>query len=531
VSELVIARMVLPCVTALALAAVLVPLRREPVLGRLMPPLLTLLAVGNLGLTGFVWSRQVGFPLHLDVMEGTILQHVQRAAAGLPIYPPPAPDFVALAYNPLYYELGAAVGLLAGIDLPMLRMLSLAAATASGLILFVVVRRATRSAWWGLMASGLFAAAAGVMECYLATGHADAWFVFCALAGTLVLDRMPSRVGTLVGITLLVASFYFKQHGALFVLGGLAYVMLRDGAWRAWPAWALALVLGPVLYVFAGPRLFGPFFHYFTWEVPRRWGTHLRLLSLVRYVGFIGLFYPVLAVASVRSLARQWHRPDVWHVQLVFAMLAGLMGALDRGSAENVFIPMGTFFILVGTIGLAEWSAAGAPSPMPYLALLFAFVTLAYDPRRLLPSSHASAAYADLIDYLRALPGPVYAPWQGQLPSGFVLRPAAHWVALEDLVRGSGGGAPTPDARVRQLTAPVVAPTGPAFILANQPLDRLAVLAFLEHDYVLACDLGDRFMALRVLPKRYDHGWPRYLYRSRNQTVDSASLRRLCATS
>jgi hypothetical protein len=531
VSELVIVRMVLPCVAALGLAAVLAPFRREPALGRLLPPLLTLLAVGNLALTGFLWSRQIGFPLDLDVMEGAILQHVERAAAGLPIYPPPTPDFVALAYNPLYYELGAAVGRLTGVDLPMLRVLSLAAATGSALILFVVVRRATRSAWWGLMASGLFAAAAGVMEFYLVTAHADAWFLFCALAGSFLLDRTASRLGTLAGIAVLVASFYFKQHGALFVLGGLGYVMLRDGAWRAWPAWALALVLGPVLYVFAGPRLFGPFFHYFTWEVPRRWGTHLRFLSLVRYGGFIGLFYPVLAIASVASLARQWRRPDVWHVQLVFAMLAGLMGALDRGSAENVFIPMGTFFILVGTIGLAEWSAAGAPSPMPSVALLLAFVTLAYDPRQMLPSSRASAAYADLVDYLRALPGPVYAPWQGQLPSGYVLRPAAHWVALEDLVRGPSGVTPTSDARVRQLAGPVVAPAGPAFILANQPLDRLAVLAFLERDYVLACDLGDRFMALRVLPKRYDHGWPRYLYRSRNQTVDSASLRRLCATS
>jgi hypothetical protein len=50
-------------------------------------------------------------------------------------------------------------------------------------------------------------------------------------------------------------------------------------------------------------------------------------------------------------------------------------------------------------------------------------------------------------------------------------------------------------------------------------------------DYVLACDLGDRFAPLRVLPKRYDHGWPRYRYRNRSESFDVASLRRLCATS
>ena len=70
---------------------------------------------------------------------------------------------------------------------------------------------------------------------------------------------------------------------------------------------------------------------------------------------------------------------------------------------------------------------------------------------------------------------------------------------------------------VRRLAAPALHPAGPAFVLANQPLDTLrGARASWSDDYVLACDLGDRFAALRVLPKRYDHGWPRYLYRNRN---------------
>jgi hypothetical protein len=522
--------MVAPFVLALVAAALLLAVRRRPALGRLLRPLLVGLAAGNLVLVAIVWTRQVDFPLDLDLMEGTVLQHVQRAAAGLAIYPAPAPEFVALAYNPLYYELGAAVGRFTGVSLPMLRLLSILATVGSALILFLVVRRKTGRAWWGWMASGLFAAAYGVMECYVATAHSDAWLLLCALGGTAVLDRWRSPMGNAIGIALLVASFWFKQHGALFVLGGLAYLMLRDGAARTWPSCLLAALLGPVLYVLAGPRLFGPFFHYFTWEVPRRWGTELRLRSLLRYVGFIGLFYPVLAASSLVSLARQWREPDAWRVQLVFAMLTGLVGALDRGSAENVFIPMGTFFILVGTLGLAEWSSRSGRSLYLEGALLLAFLTLAYDPRPLMPSRRAPAAYADLIGYLRRLGGPVFAPWQGQLPDGFVLQPAAHWVALEDLVRGPGrdpGGNPV----VEQLASPALHPDGPAFILANQPLDTLQVLAFLQDDYVLACDLGDRFRALRVLPKRYDHRWPRYLYRSGTQPVDTAVLRRLCATS
>jgi len=97
------------------------------------------------------------------------------------------------------------------------------------------------------------------MECYLATAHSDAWLLLCALAGTAVLDRWRSPLANAIEITLLVASFWMKQYGALFVLGGLAYLMLRDGALRAWPSWLVAVLLGPVLYLVAGARLFGPF--------------------------------------------------------------------------------------------------------------------------------------------------------------------------------------------------------------------------------------------------------------------------------
>ena len=524
-TEALLAHMSAPLGAAVLIAVVLFLLRRRPAIERLLGPLVTVAAVGNLLLVALLWTRQVDFPLNLDLMEGTVLQHVQRAAAGVPIYAAPSAAFVALAYNPLYYEVAAAVGRVTGLGLPMLRMLSMLAAILSALILFLVAREKTGSAWWGLVTAGLFAAAYDVMECYLATAHSDACFLFAALAGTLVLDRTRSQRGAMAGIAILAASFWFKQHGILFVLGGLAYLSLRDGI-RSWPSWVLAAVLVPGVYIVAGPALFGPYFHYFTWEVPRQWGSDLRLRSMLRYVGFIGLFYPVLAASSLASLRRHWRHPDAWRVQLVYAMLSGLMGAMDRGSAENVFIPMGTWFILVGAIGLAEWR----PPPLPAAALLLSFVTLAYDPRAILPSSEAHAAYSDLVEYLRGLGGPVYGPWQGQLPSGFTLRPAAHWVALEDLVRGPGrdvADSPT----VRTLASPAVEPIGPAFVIANQPLESLDVLAFLTDDYVLACDLGDRFAALRVLPKRYMHGWPRYLYVSRRQPLDTAALHRLCTVS
>ena len=116
------------------------------------------------------------------------------------------------------------------------------------------------------------------------------------------------------------------------------------------------------------------------------------------------------------------------------------------------------------------------------------------------------------------LDGPVYAPWLGQLQKGYSFYPAAHWVALEDMIRGPGRATENHPG-TRALLEPSIDPGGPAYILANRPLETYPFLAFLEDYYVLESDYGDRFKALRVLPKRWDHGWPRYLYRHRGAGV------------
>ena len=63
------------------------------------------LAALNIGFVLFLWVNHIGFPLNLDLMEGTVLEHFRRALHGLPVYPAPTPDYVPFAYNPLYYFL------------------------------------------------------------------------------------------------------------------------------------------------------------------------------------------------------------------------------------------------------------------------------------------------------------------------------------------------------------------------------------------------------------------------------------------
>jgi hypothetical protein len=475
-------------------------------------------AIVSIAFVIFLCLNHLWFPLHIDLMEGTVLQHVQQVVEGKPIYPEPTPAYVPLAYNPLYYILSALFVKILGLSVSTLRFVSCLALAGSGILIYLTVREKTASKWWGMIAAGLFAAAFHVMDMYLDTAHSDAWFLFTALLGTFIIDRARSKGWNLVGVLVLIASFWFKQHGALFVVGGLLFLTWRDGARPSFVYWLAAALLGPALYIFAGPALFGPYFHYFTWTVPRSW-SKLDMGTLKRYLGFIVESYPVLALSgtllAVSTALRERKNLSIWHVQFGFALLTGLMGSLDAGSSDNVYIPMGAWFIVVGVWGLYSLTRRFTDNrryAVILVALALTFILFVYDLGHVLVSPSAQASYDDLITTLNSLDGTVYAPTIGQLPGVYTFYPAAHWVALEDMIRGPGRDTAN-NPNTRKLLEPALNPTGPAYILSNFPLEDNKLLGFLMEKYVLDTDYGDRFKPLHILPKRYNHLWPRYLYR------------------
>ena len=199
---------------------------------------------------------------------------------------------------------------------------------------------------------------------------------------------------------------------------------------------------------------------------------------------------------------------------LPIAMLTGFMGALDQ-SNNNVFIPMGVWFIITGLLGLKQLTdryLAFKQRSLHLFALGASFLLLLYNPMSVIIPSQATVAYQEMVNYLKSLNGTVYSPWVGQLQDGYKFYPAVHWVPMEDIIRGPGldeRNHPT----TRKLLEPVLHPKAKAYILHNSPLESDILLAFLADRYVLDTDTGERFKQLADLPKRYDIAWPRYLYR------------------
>lgn len=483
---------------------------------RVLPVLLGVYAGVQMGLLVVIAANHVAFPLNLEAMELTVLAHVRRVLAGLPIYVAATSGFTPLAYNPLYYFLAAPFAKIFGPSLLVLRAVSIVGMIGCGVVIYLAVRRQTTSTWWGLMAVGIFSAAYRAMDTYLDNAHADSWLLFSALLGCYLISLDRSRLVNLLGVLATVAAFWFKQPGAAIALGALLYLTIRDG-WRAWPYWILALCLGPLLYLVAPTGLLGPLFHRYTWSIPRQW-LSFNLATVRRLIGYFGRSYPLLVAGSLLvwliDLRKRQLGRNIWAFMLPLVLLTAVSGAMDSESNNNVFIPLATWMIIVGVMAFErlsretnwarEWGVLSA-------ALGITLALLAYNPLSVIVSPHADRAYSDMQGFLTSLNAPVYAPWLGPLQDGFQFQPAVHWVPMTDLVRGPGVDLAS-NPVVHTLLDPVVHPAGRAYILTNLPLQQDSALSFLGSTYVLEEDLGTRFSQLAALPKRYSLGWPRYLY-------------------
>jgi len=469
-----------------------------------------------LAFQGFTLWRQLVFPFQLEAMECTVLDHAVRLAAGEAVYPEPSPEFVALAYNPGLYLLLRPLFVVAPPSLALLRLPAVLAVAALTALLGWLAARASRSWRWGLVAAALFVLATRSLDGYLSTGHGDAPMIACALGGALLLEERQKKSRGLLAAVLLVAAFWLKQPGGVIALGAGLLLLLRDRV-RAWQPLALLALLGPAAYLLAGPRLFGPDFLEATLVVPASWSAW-GAPAIIRFAEHVLRWWAVPAVVACAAYWAVWRHEALLRDPLLFlwpfAALTGLMGATDLGSNDNVFALFGIWSLAILVREAATRIGASGPARaaqwgIAMLVLCAAF--LAHDLRAWLPDSGAGAARADLETLLLGLDGPVYIPWFTP-PPGVAVTARAHWVALEDRIRGTG----EPEERngwIVSILKPVATAPAPAYLLLSHRLDKDRLLGWLGDDYVMQSDLGDRFAALRGLPHRFDVGPPRFLYR------------------
>ena len=214
-----------------------------------MPRLLrAVAAVAGLAVIGTylgIALARLGYPGHLEILEGNSLVEAHRILAGQQLYPAPSASYVPDGYTPLYFAVSAAVASVVGQSFLPLRLVSLAASLACFAILGRLVQRETSSRAAGLAAAGLLAATYFAADTWFDVGRVDSLFLAFSVAGLYAARGACRTRGAIAAGLLLGAAFCTKQTGlaeGVAVLAALAAGSRRRLAVPAAMAWAVVVV-------------------------------------------------------------------------------------------------------------------------------------------------------------------------------------------------------------------------------------------------------------------------------------------------
>jgi hypothetical protein len=409
---------------------------RERLIGALLVLALIVAVVPALVQLGWhlrLFAGRAGFPLDLEWMEGGMLVHAQRIAAGQGIYVKPSLDFVPYLYTPLYPALLAALSLVFHLGYLLGRVVSLLAFVAALVLLGVLVAGEARGLARGrrLLAGlvGLVGAAA-VVAAFAFTGgffdlvRSDSLLLALeALALWLVLWGGTWKSAAAAGLVI-AAAFFSKQTASIMGVGlgvGLLMVNWRRGLVYG-GATAAALAAGVGLLV----KTSGGWFWTYIFKLHQSHGYRWPVVFAVVVPDTLKQLWPVWAALIVATVVlactRKLRRTDIilWLVALA-GEAAAAVGFATQWAFSNAYIPAVFFPVLAASVlsgrlllhalDRRSWLSA-VPTCVVLLALAWqnqhvARPTLAAVVPR--PADYVAAGR--LLDRLASVPGDLFIPF------------------------------------------------------------------------------------------------------------------------
>ncbi|MFQ5502485.1 MAG: ArnT family glycosyltransferase [Phycisphaerae bacterium] len=312
--------------------------------------------LGSIGLTLLVCAliiMRIDIPFDNEWVESSIARSAQRVMDGESLYTPPSADYVGDNYPPLYFHLCAGLMYLFGPSLFVCRLVSVAAAAAVGLAIWMMGKRSSGDRWQRRVIVGLFVAfyAAGGQTYDLARVDMTA----LALAAWAIVTAVQSngiRGAAISG--LLMAMAILTKHNMLTVgaaLGlGLWVVERRRGYAYAALGFGLPVLVFGVLqiltdgwsgfYLFTQPALH-PFGGTGRWVrfIAEDVGNHGFLLAMG--LGFGGM---VLLRGGRWSADRR--RTLLVLLVALGGLCATMTGRLKAGGFSNNLVPAWAFGLM-----------------------------------------------------------------------------------------------------------------------------------------------------------------------------------------
>lgn len=329
--------------------------------------------------------QHVLYPGFTEAMEGDVLQHIERAATGRPIYTTPTEEFIPLAYFPGYYYFAVPFHWLFGDSLAGPRLASSLAAIGAAVAFGWIVYRESNSVAASLLTVALFFAGYRIKDENLTTALPDALLLlWLGLGWAMIVGRQTLRT-EIAAAVFVVLALVTKQQGLL--LGGCTALFVasttRGGDWSLREKWRIApafawSVVGLSLFLF-GNSLFGTFFNQFTFLIPsgweRSWFHSFERLVLVSF-----LFVPFAWMGAACHAFKDGVKLKAFLQPLPFAILTTTLICLytvsATGSSNNHYIPLFSLLEATAVLGCLHIAEHGPPRWLMPLAIATAFASV-----------------------------------------------------------------------------------------------------------------------------------------------------------
>ena len=425
-----------------------------------------------------LFAGRAGFPLDLEWMEGGMLVHAQRIAAGQGIYVKPSLDFVPYLYTPLYPALLALLSLLFPLGYLLGRLVSLLA-FFSALVLLGAMRcgRSTRlargrrllAATVGLVGAAAVAAAFAFTGGFFDLVRSDSLLLALeALALWLVLRGSTWKSAAAAGMVM-AAAFFSKQTAGVVGVGLGVGLLIVD--WRRalvyGGAAAAALAAGIGLLV----KTSDGWFWTYIFKLHQSHGYRWAVVVASVLPDTLKQLWPVFAALIVATVALAWtrklRRTDIilWAVAIA-GEVAAAVGFATQWAFSNAYIPAVFFPVLAASVLSARlllhaldrrsWLSA-VPTCAVMLALAWQNQHIPRPTRKaFVPQSADYVAAARLLERLRSVPGDLFIPFHTYYGALVGKRTFVHRMGIWDVSPALGRPKGLDQALQEQLFSAIV---------------------------------------------------------------------------
>jgi len=365
----------------------------------------------------YIALQRIGYPMELELIEGSPVNHALRILQGEALYVAPSFEFTPNLYTPLFYYCGAALSYLMGIGFVSMRAVSVLATLVTFVVIALFVRRETRSTVAAFTATGLYAATYAASGGWMDLARVDSLFVVLLLCAVYWMRYAKNTLGVVVSAILFLLAFYAKQSALIAAAPLMFYAVLV-------PAPNTNRFVLPM--VFIGLLLFSlgivdwmtdRWFTYYTLVMPAGHPNNSNNMREFWRHDLIQVMPIAIACSLIvigNSLVNKNKKDVLFFAILVFAFaLTAYLTRINKGGYYNNLMPVYAALAIVFGVFIGKTIESLSSSRFFVIATVIAVMTqfwfLNYDPYDFIPHWEDWNESERLLNDVRAIDGNIYA--------------------------------------------------------------------------------------------------------------------------